>query len=76
MKSWILRVGSMVLLGLILGPIIGMLIAEYLSGDPGSFGAKEDGFVGFLYGLRVGPCVGLVLGLLLAFRKKNDTEGE
>jgi hypothetical protein len=66
----------MVLLGLILGPIIGMLIAKYTAGDPTSFGAAEDGFVGFLYGLRVGPCVGLVLGLLLAFRKKNDTTGE
>ena len=48
----------MVLLGLILGPVIGMLIAEYSSKDPDSFGAAEDGFVGFLYGLRGAPaCV-------------------
>jgi len=70
----------MVRLGLILGPIIGMLIAEFASGDPTSFGAAEDGFVVFLYGLRVGPCVGLVLGLvlglLLASRKRIDTSGE
>jgi len=66
----------MVLLGLILGPIIGMLIAEFASGDPTSFGVAEDGFEGFLYGLRVGPCVGLVLGLLLALSKRNDTNGE
>ena len=66
----------MVLLGLILGPIIGMLIAKFASGSPTSFGVAEDGFVGFLYGLRVGPCVGLALGLLLAFRKRNDTSGE
>ena len=24
----------------------------------------------------LGPCVGLALGLLLAFRKRNDTTGE
>ena len=76
MRPWILKVIPMVLLGLILGPIIGMLIAEYTSGDPTSFGAKEDGFVGFLYGLRVGPCVGLVVGLLLAFGKKNQASEE
>lgn len=56
----------MALAGLVAGPVIGMLIVEYSHSDPNSFGAKEDGFVGFLYGLYIGPGVGLALGLILA----------
>ncbi len=56
----------MALVGLVAGPVIGMLIVEYSHSDPNSFGAKEDGFVGFLYGLYIGPGVGLVLGVILA----------
>lgn len=56
----------MALAGLVAGPVIGMLIVEYSHSDPNSFGAKEDGFVGFLYGLYIGPGVGSVVGLILA----------
>lgn len=67
-----MRVLPMVLLGLFLGPVTGMLVVEYSTGDPNSFAAKEAGFEGFLYGLWVGPCVGLVVGLCLhALRKRQ-----
>ena len=67
-----LRVVPMVLIGLIAGPFLGMLIAEYLAGNPGD----ESGFSRFLYGLWIGPAVGLLLGLALAFlwKTSNPTE--
>jgi hypothetical protein len=43
-----------------------MLIVQYSHADPNSFGAAEDGFVGFLYGLYIGPGVGFLLGVILA----------
>ena len=75
MKRLLLIVLSMVLVGLIAGPVIGMLIVEYSYADPNSFGAAEGGFEGFLYGLYIGPPVGLVLGVLLALvASKKSTE--
>lgn len=75
MKRLLLIVLSMVLVGLIAGPVIGMLIVKYSYEDPNSFGAAESGFVGFLYGLYIGPPVGLVLGVLLALvASKKSTE--
>jgi hypothetical protein len=56
----------MVLVGLVAGPVIGMLIVKYSYEDPYSYGAAEAGFVGFLYGLYIGPPVGFVLGVILA----------
>ena len=75
MKRLLLIVLSMVLVGLVAGPVIGMLIVEYSYEDPNSFGAAEGGFVGFLYGLYIGPPVGLVLGVLLALvASKKSTD--
>ncbi len=66
MRRFLLIVLPMGLVGLVAGPVIGMLIVKYSYDDPNSFGAAEGGFVGFLYGLYIGPPVGLVLGVLLA----------
>ena len=74
----LLIVLAMALVGLVAGPVIGMLIVEYSHSDPNSFGAKEDGFAGFLYGLYIGPGVGSVVGVILALvvskRKSEYTE--
>lgn len=75
MKRSLLIVLPMVLVGLVAGPVIGMLIVEYSYKDPNSFAAAEGGFEGFLYGLYIGPPVGLVLGVLLALvASKKSTE--
>ncbi len=78
MRRSALIVLVMALAGLVAGPVIGMLIVEYSHSDPNSFGAKEDGFVGFLYGLYIGPGVGSVVGVILALvvskRKSEYTE--
>ena len=68
----------MVLVGLVAGPVIGMLIVKYSYKDPNSFTAAEGGFEGFLYGLYIGPPVGLVLGVLLALvaSKKSTKQPE
>jgi hypothetical protein len=63
MRRFILRVVPMVLIDLLAGPMIGMLIGEYLAENP----SDESGFIGFLYGLWIGPAVGLMLGLALVF---------
>ena len=78
MKRSLLIVLPMVLVGLVAGPVIGMLIVKYSYEDPNSFGAAEGGFVGFLYGLYIGPPVGLVLGVLLALvaSKKSTKQPE
>ena len=78
MKRSLLIVLPMVLVGLVAGPIIGMLIVKYSYADPNSFGAAEGGFEGFLYGLAIGPPVGLVLGVLLALvaSKKSTKQPE
>ena len=74
MMRSLLIVLAMALVGLVAGPVIGMLIVEYSHTDPNSYGAKEDGFVGFLYGLYIGPGVGFVLGVILALvvSKRNS----
>jgi|GEM_PF-1039551 MFS family permease len=74
----LLIVLPLTLIGLVAGPVIGMLIVEYSHSDPNSFGAKEDGFVGFLYGLYIGPGVGFLLGVILALLvpKKNSEHTE
>ena len=78
MMRSLLIVLAMALVGLVAGPVIGMLIVEYSHADPNSFGAKEDGFVGFLYGLYIGPGVGFVLGVILALvvSKKSSKHTE
>lgn len=65
MKRLLLIVLPMVLVGLIAGPVIGMLIVKCSYQDPYSYRAAEAGFVGFLYGLHSGPPVGFVLGVIL-----------
>jgi len=74
MMRSLLIVLAMALVGLVAGPVIGMLIVKYSHADPNSFGAAEDGFVGFLYGLYIGPGVGSVLGVILALvvSKRNS----
>jgi MFS family permease len=75
MMRSLLIVLAMALVGLVAGPMIGMLIVEFSHADPNSYGAKEDGFVGFLYGLYIGPGVGFVLGVILALVvSKKSTE--
>ena len=75
MMRSLLIVLAMALVGLVAGPVIGMLIVQYSHADPNSFGAAEDGFVGFLYGLYIGPGVGFVLGVILALVvSKKSTE--
>ncbi|MAW77925.1 MAG: hypothetical protein CMJ95_11150 [Planctomycetes bacterium] len=78
MKRSLLIVLPMVLVGLVAGPVIGMLYVEYSYKDPNSFTAAEGGFEGFLYGLYIGPPVGLVLGVLLALvaSKKSTKQPE
>ena len=78
MMRSLLIVLAMALVGLVAGPVIGMLIVEYSHTDPNSYGAKEDGFVGFLYGLYIGPGVGFVLGVILALvvSKKSSKHTE
>ena len=78
MKRSLLIVLAMALVGLVAGPVIGMLIVQYSHADPNSFGAAEDGFVGFLYGLYIGPGVGFVLGVILALvvSKKSSKHTE
>jgi len=78
MMRSLLIVLAMALVGLVAGPVIGMLIVEYSHTDPNSYGAKEDGFVGFLYGLYIGPGVGFVLGVILALvvSKKSSEHTE
>ena len=78
MKRSLLIVLAMALVGLVAGPVIGMLIVQYSHADPNSFGAAEDGFVGFLYGLYIGPGVGFVLGVILALvvSKKSSEHTE
>ena len=75
MMRSLLIVLAMALVGLVAGPMIGMLIVEFSHADPNSYGAKEDGFVGFLYGLYIGPGVGFLLGVILALLvPKKSTE--
>lgn len=78
MMRSLLIVLAMALVGLVAGPVIGMLIVQYSHADPNSFGAAEDGFVGFLYGLYIGPGVGSVLGVILALvvSKKSSEHTE
>ena len=78
MMRSLLIVLAMALVGLVAGPVIGMLIVQYSHADPNSFGAAEDGFVGFLYGLYIGPGVGFVLGVILALvvSKKSSKHTE
>ena len=78
MMRSLLIVLAMALVGLVAGPVIGMLIVQYSHADPNSFGAAEDGFVGFLYGLYIGPGVGFVLGVILALvvSKKSSEHTE
>jgi MFS family permease len=78
MMRSLLIVLAMALVGLVAGPVIGMLIVEYSHADPNSYGAAEDGFVGFLYGLYIGPGVGFVLGVILALvvSKKSSEHTE
>mgnify|MGYP001814611756 CR=1 FL=1 len=60
--------GALVLgtIGLALGPIIGM----YVTDDPAN---PEAGFVGFIWGTRIGPvvgaAVGIAIGLLISGRR-------
>lgn len=56
----------MALVGLVAGPVFGMLFVKFSHADPNSYGVAEDGLVGLLYGLYIGPGVGLALGLILA----------
>ena len=74
MMRSLLIVLAMALAGLVAGSVIGMLIVKYSHSDPNSFGAAEDGFVGFLYGLYIGPGVGSVVGVILALvvSKRNS----
>ena len=66
MKYWALMVIPMVLLGLVLGPVIGM----FISGD------GQDEFIGFLYGLRIGPVAGLLVGIVLGVLRKKSKHPE
>ncbi|MGE4631409.1 MAG: hypothetical protein AAEJ47_00050 [Planctomycetota bacterium] len=75
MKRLLLIVHTMVLVGLLAGPMIGMLVVEYSYADPSSQVAKEAGFVGFIYGLWIGPAVGLVLAVIMVLvdsKKSTD----
>jgi hypothetical protein len=60
------------ILGLVLGPIVGSLVSEILSGQPlGTTGAAEAGLGGFVYGVFLGPFVGMVALPLLVSLGQN-----
>ena len=69
-----------IVIGVVLGAIAGLLIAPVVgllvSGDSSTMGGKEQGFVGFLYGVYWGPAVGALLGAALAWcvgaRRRNS----
>ena len=61
---WIGRVSIGALIGLVVGPIVGV---EFT-------GPGEGGFIGVIYGLCVGPLVGALLGLAwVAFGPKRES---
>lgn len=61
-----------ILIGIVLGAVVGVLIAPvvgmWITGDSATMSGKEQGFVGFLYGVYWGPAVGALVGALLAWR--------
>jgi cytochrome c biogenesis protein CcdA len=54
--------------GLVIAPVVGMLITE----DSSTMSGKEQGFVGFMYGVYWGPVVGAVIGAALAWHRGQD----
>ena len=60
------------ILGLVLGPIAGSRVEGILAGNPLSRPYQgETGFAGFLYGLFLGPFVGMVaLPLLVSLAQR------
>ena len=72
MKSWLVRVIPPTLFGLIIGPAVGMVLAENFAGSTDPMGARESGFEGFIHGLWVGPLVGFLLGFAWAARNAGS----
>jgi uncharacterized protein YqgC (DUF456 family) len=62
----------MMLIGVVIGPLVGIYIAEYWSGSEDSLVIKKSGVDGFRQGLWMGPLVGLVVGLLLHGIRKGE----
>jgi len=58
--------------GLVIAPVLGMLI----TGDSSTMSGKEQGFVGFLYGVYWGPVIGAVLGALIGWRLRRRGPGQ
>jgi len=66
-----LRVITMMVIGVVIGPLAGTYIAEYLAGGGDSLVTKQSGFEGFWWGLWVGPVVGLAVGLILGWNRRG-----
>ena len=57
------------IVGLVIAPVVGMLI----TGDSSTMSGKEQGFVGFMYGVYYGPPIGALIGAALAWHR-GDSE--
>lgn len=53
------------LAGIVIGGLGGAMAGSFIGESLGS--AEGEGFIGFLYGLWIGPVVGLACGLLAAW---------
>lgn len=67
-----LRVITMMVIGVVIGPLAGTYIAEYWSGSEDSLVIKQSGFDGFWRGLWIGPVVGLAVGLILEWNRRSE----
>ena len=71
-RHLVLRVITMMLIGVVIGPLVGMYITEYWAGGGDSLATKQSGFEGFSWGLWIGPVVGLAVGLILWGNRRGD----
>lgn len=72
MRPLMLRVITMMLIGVVIGPLAGSYIAESWSGSGDSLVIKQSGFAGFWRGLWIGPIVGLAGGLILEWNRRSE----
>ncbi len=59
------------IIGVVIGAVVGFLTAPVagmlITGDSSTMGGREQGFVGFLYGVYWGPVVGALIGVTLTW---------
>ena len=65
-RPWGSRYLACSLIAMVLGAVFGAMLGSLIGERLGS--AEGEGFIGFLYGLYLGPALGLPLGLLAAWR--------